>query len=65
MRSTLETTEKEFVIDPKNRTIQDELEKLKLQKELELIEIEKTKGAQIRTGIKWIEKGEKKTPIFF
>ena len=50
LRSTLETIEKEFMIDPKNRTIQEE--KLKLQKKLELMEMEKTKGAQIRTGIK-------------
>ena len=50
------------MIDPKNRTIQEE--KLKLQKKLELKEMEKTKEAQIRAGIKWIEEGEK-TPIFF
>ena len=62
LQCTLETIEKEFVIDPKNRTIQEE--KLKLQKQLELMEMEKTKGAQIRAGIKWIEEGEK-TPNFF
>ena len=67
LRSTLETTEKEFVIDPKkkkkkNRTVQEE--KLKLQKKLELMEMEKTKGAQIRAGIKWIEEGEKNTKFF-
>ena len=57
MRSTLETIEKEFVIDSKNRTIQEE--KLKLQKKLELMEMEKTKRALIGAGIKWIEEGEK------
>ena len=62
MRSTLETIEKEFVIDPKNRTIQEE--KLKLQKKFELMEMEKTKGAQIRAGIKWIEEGVKNTKFF-
>ena len=59
MRSTLETIKKEFVIDPKNITIQEE--KLKLQNKLELMKMEKTKGAQIRAGIKWIEKGRKNT----
>ena len=62
LRSTLETIEKEFVINPKNRTIQEE--KLKLPKKPELMEMKKTKGAQIRAGIKWIEEGEK-TPNFF
>ena len=37
-------------------------ERLKLEEKLVFMEIEKTKGEQIKTGVKWIEEGGKNLP---
>ena len=49
--------------EPQNRELQRQT--LHLKKHLELQEMKQLQGAQVRSRIRWIEEGEKKTPNTF
>lgn len=58
----LKKIEKQCGEEPENETLQDVL--LKTKQKLEILEISRAKGAQIRSRAKWIEDGEKNTKYF-
>ena len=59
----LNKTEQQLASEPQNRELQRQT--LHLKKHLELQEMKQVQGAQVRSRIKWIEEGEKKTPNTF
>ena len=61
-RQELEKIDEECILNPSDTSLQNR--KCKLQTELEILELEKARGAQIRAKIKWIEQGEKGTKFF-
>ena len=54
--------EKELIKDPTNKNAQTSLTHLK--QKLEIAQLNKAKGAQVRAGIKWVEEGERNTKYF-
>ena len=48
--------EREQIINPKDQTAQENL--LKAKQKMEIIQLDKDRGAQIRARTKWIEEGE-------
>jgi hypothetical protein len=61
-RKKLKVLEEQFVNNPHNSEVRQRIVKIKA--ELELKELEVTKGAKIRSGIKFMEEGEKCTKYF-
>ena len=55
LRDSLNDLEKQLSNDPSDKYLQNEINKTK--KELEISELEKTRGAQVRARIKWAEEG--------
>ena len=53
LRDSLNDLEKQLSNDPSDKYLQNEINKTK--KELEISELEKTRGAQVRARIKWAE----------
>ena len=49
--------ERELIITPKDQTAQENL--LKAKQKMEIIQLDKDRGAQIRPRTKWIEEGER------
>ena len=62
LQGQLKELDEKITDNPKDERAQASL--LKIKHELEVIQIEKTRGAQIRARIKWIEEGEKNTRFF-
>jgi exonuclease III len=62
IQTNIKETEKRLVKDPNNEELNREY--LLLKQKLELVQLHKAKGAQIRSRIKWIEEGEKNTKFF-
>ena len=62
IRHELRRLEEEFIDNPND--LKKINERIQLQKKLEIHELQKTRGAQIRAKIKWIEEGEKSTNFF-
>ena len=58
----LETAERLFVLHPTDDDLRAKMHRIK--RDLELQNLERTKGAQIRAGLKWAEEGEKCTKYF-
>ena len=54
--------ERELIINPKDQTAQENL--LKAKQKMEIIQLDKDRGAQIRARTKWIEEGERNTKYF-
>ena len=54
--------ERELIINPKDQTAQENL--LKAKQKMEIIQLDKDRGAQIRARTKWIEGGERNTKYF-
>ena len=59
----IQNTEKQLVSDPDNNDLQSKVFNLKQKLDLQMIQ--KTKGAQIRSRIKWVEEGERNSKYFF
>ena len=53
---------KQIIDDPKSNHLQEEL--IKLKQKLEIFSLNKAKGAQVRSRVKFIEEGEKNTNYF-
>lgn len=62
LQKLLNLLETSFQRDPKNHDVIQQIAKTKM--ELEIFAMNRTKAAQIRAGIKWIEEGEKCTKYF-
>ena len=62
LRDSLNHLEKRLSNDPSDKYLQNEINKTK--KELEISELEKTRGAQVRARIKWAGEGERSTKFF-
>lgn len=62
LQNQFRTLESKLIIDPNNIALQAELHKIKHMSEI--IALEKTKGAQVRARMRWIEEGEKNTRYF-
>ena len=62
LRDSLNDLEKQLSNDPSDKYLQNEINKTK--KELEISELEKTRGAQLRARIKWAEEGERGIKFF-
>jgi exonuclease III len=62
LQAKIEDLGSTLITDPNNEHVQKEL--LFTKQKLEIIEIDKAKGAQIRARTKWIEQGEKNTRFF-
>ena len=62
LESEIESLTKKLIDNPKSEQLNKQL--LQSRQELELIHINKAKGAQLRSRIKWIEEGEKNTKYF-
>ena len=56
------STEKQLINSPTNEILQNQL--LQQKQKLELIQLNKAKGAQVRARMKWIEDGERNTKYF-
>ena len=61
-RERLRSTEKRLTEEPENKQYQASL--VELKQKLEIIELEKARGAQCRSRIKWVQEGEKNTAYF-
>ncbi len=61
-RQLLNLLEEELASNPENGTIIEQIEKVKSKVEISMME--ETKAAQIRSGIKWREEGEKCSKFF-
>ena len=59
MQTKLQALEKQCTQDPTNENVKTQIQKVK--RKLEIISIERAKGAQIRSGTKQVEEGEKNT----
>lgn len=62
LSDNLNTLEQRLCYEPENLSLQHERDDIKRQ--LELRQMEATKGASIRAGIKWVEEGERNTKFF-
>ena len=62
LRDSLNDLGKQLSNDPSDKYLQNEINKTK--KELEISELEKTRGAQVRARIKWAEEEERSTKFF-
>ena len=62
LQTKLKTLDQLLISDPQNHQIQKDMIQTKHQ--LELLILEKARGAQIRAREKWIEEGEKNTKYF-
>ena len=58
----LNALEKKIIVNPNDEGVQKEI--LNVKNQLEILAMEKARGAQIRSRIKWIEDGEKNTKYF-
>ena len=63
LTNKLQRLEKQFIENKNSKEIQSKIINTKHQ--LEVISIEKARGAQIRSRAQWIENGEKSTQYFF
>ena len=54
--------EKQLITNPNNENLQKQL--ISLKQKIEIIQVNKAKGAQTRARVKWIEEGEKNTRFF-
>ena len=62
LQMQISAAEKILLTDPNNKEASNHL--LKLKQNLELLHLDKAKGAQIRSRVKWIEEGERNTKYF-
>ena len=62
LESDIEKITQKLIENPKSEQLNKQL--LQTRQELELIHINRAKGAQVRSRIKWIEEGEKNTKYF-
>ena len=58
----LKNIEQNLIVNPKDEVAQKDM--LKVKNQIEILTMEKARGAQIRSRIKWIEEGEKNTKYF-
>ena len=61
-QNELEKLEQQLVLDADNEDVQNRV--IGIKKKLELLSMEKARGAQIRARTKWVEEGEKNTKYF-
>ena len=54
--------ERRLLMNPEDHTAQENL--MKAKQKMEILQIDKTRGAQVRARIKWIEEGERNTKYF-
>ena len=54
--------ERKLLTNPEDQTAQENL--IKAKQKMEILQVDKTRGAQVRARIKWIEEGERNTKYF-
>ena len=62
LQAKYKDVEKESLKNPEDRPNQAKL--LKIKQGLEILQLEKTRGAQVGSRVKWIEEGERNTKYF-